>query len=75
MEIIRTDKGRNKGRISVARTLSSMKKHEKWETSTTEVDPDYLRAACSKLYRTQGREYSVSHTLSMGSQIIITRIA
>lgn len=75
MEIIRSDKGKNKGRISVARTLATMKKRERWETSTAEIDPDYARAACAKLSRTSGRDYSVSHTLTMGTQIIITRNA
>ena len=75
MEIIRSDKGKNKGGISVARTLATMKKRERWETSTAEVDPDYVRAACAKLSRTSGRKYSVSHTLAMGTQIIVTRNA
>lgn len=75
MEIIRSEKGKNKGGISVARTLATMRKNDKWRTSTAEVDPDYVRAACAKLSRTSGREYSVSHTLSMGDQIIVTRNA
>lgn len=75
MEIIRSDKGKNKGRISVAQTLASMKRRERWETTTAEVDPDYVRTACAKLSRTLGRDYSVSHTLAMGTQIIITRNA
>lgn len=75
MEIIRSDKGKNKGGISVARTLATMSKNERWETSTTEVDPDYVRAACAKFSRTTGREFSVSHTLDMGTQIIVTRNA
>lgn len=75
MEIIRSDKGKNKGRISVAQTLASMKRRERWETTTAEVNPDYVRAACAKLSRTLGRDYSVSHTLAMGAQIIITRNA
>ena len=75
MEIIRSDKGKNKGRISVARTLASMKKRERWETTTAEVDPDYVRAACSKLTRTTGKEFTVTHTLTMGNAITITRIA
>ena len=75
MEIIRSDKGKNKGGISVARTLATMKKRESWETRTAEVDPDYVRAACAKLSRTSGREYSVNHTLDMGDKIIVTRNA
>ena len=75
MEIIRSDKGQNKGRISAAQTLASMKIRERWETTTAEVNPDYVRAACSKLSRTLGRDYSVSHTLAMGAHIIVTRNA
>ena len=75
MEIIRSDKGKGKGRISAARTLATMKKHERWETSTAEVDPDYVRVACAKLSRTSGRQYSVNHTLDTGSRIIVTRNA
>ena len=75
MEIITSDKGKNKGRISVAKTLASMTRNEVWITNTTEVDPDYVRAACAKLSRTSGRDYSVSHTLSMGNHIVITRNA
>lgn len=75
MEIIRSEKGKNRGRISVARTLASMRKLEKWETTTEEVDLDYVRIACAKLSRTSGRNYSVSHTLSMGEQILVTRNA
>ena len=75
MEIIRSEKGKNKGGISVARTLATMRKNEAWHTTTQEVDPDYVRAACAKLSRKSGRDYSVSHTLSMGNQIIVTRNA
>lgn len=52
-----------------------MKKREKWETTTRDVDPDYVRIACTKLSRTLGREFSVSHTQAMGESIIIQRIA
>ena len=75
MEIIRSDQGKGKGRISAARTLATMKKYERWETSTSEVDPDYVRAACAKLSRTSGRLYRVNHTLDMGDKIIVTRNA
>lgn len=75
MEIIRSDKGKGKGRISAARTLATMRKNERWETSTTEVDPDYLRTACTKLSRTSGRQYRVNHTIDMGTKIIVTRNA
>ena len=75
MEIIITEKGKSKGRISVARTLATMKKREKWETTTRDVDPDYVRIACTRLSRTLGREFSVSHTLAMGESITIQRIA
>ena len=73
MEIIRSDKGKARGRVSVARTLSTMKHHETWETTTTEVDPDYVRAACAKLARLTGKQFNVSHTLSMDTQVVIRR--
>lgn len=73
MEIIRSDKGKARGRVSVARTLSTMKRHETWETTTAEVDPDYVRAACAKLARLTGKQFNVSHTLSMGTQVVIRR--
>lgn len=75
MEIIITDKGHSKGRINVTRTLASLVKGESWETTTDEVDPDYVRVRAAKLARTLGREFSVSHTMAMGTTVIITRLA
>lgn len=73
MEIIRSQKGKNKGGISVTRTLATMRKREKWQTSTTEVAIGYVREACSKFARVYGREFTVSHTAEMGDTIVITR--
>lgn len=75
MEIIITDKGHSKGRINVTRTLASLQQGESWETTTAEVDPDYVRVRAAKLSRALGREFSVSHTQAMGDTIVITRIA
>ena len=75
MEIIRSEKGKNKGRISVARTLVTMQTGDTWNTTTDEVDYDYARVASHKLSKALGRLYCVSHTLEMGSTIVITRIA
>lgn len=75
MEIIRSPKGKNKGGISVARTLATMRKNEKWEASTDEVNIGYVREAASKLARVYGRVFSVSHTAEMGDRIVITRTA
>lgn len=75
MEIIYTEMGANKGRISVARTLATMDKDEAWAPTTDEVDPFYIRTACWKLNKTLKREFSVRHTADTGNTIIITRIA
>ena len=75
MEIIRSDKGKKKGAISVARTLATMAKGERWETSTSEIDPDYARVACTKFSRAAGKGFSMSHTAEMGDRIVITRNA
>ena len=75
MEIIRSAKGKNKGQISVMRTLTTLRKREKWEADATEICIGYVRECASKLAKTMGREFSVSHTVEMGSQIVITRIA
>ena len=75
MEIIRSTKGKNKGQISVMRTLTTLRKREKWEADATEISIGYVRECASKLAKTMGREFSVSHTVEMGSQIVITRIA
>ena len=73
MEIIRSEKGKNKGGISVARTLATMRKRDKWTADAGEVNIGYVRECASKIAKTMGREFTVSHTAEMGSQIIITR--
>lgn len=75
MEIIRSKKGKNKDKISVAMTLATLKKHEKWETSTTDVNYAYLRVCASTMAKTMGREFSISHTIEMGDRILIIRTA
>ena len=75
MEINRSTKGKNKGGISVTRTLATMRKREKWETSTSEVSVGYVREAACKFARLYDREFTVSHTAEMEDKIIITRIA
>lgn len=75
MEIIRSTKGKNKGQISVMRTLTTLRKREKWEADATEISIGYVRECASKLAKTMGREFSVSHTVEMGGQIVITRIS
>ena len=75
MEIQITEKGKNKGRISVTRTLNTLAVGESWETTTEDVDLGYLRVACTTLGRRINREFSVSNTLDMGQVIVITRIA
>lgn len=75
MEIIRSEKGKNKGNISVTRTLSTMRKREKWTTSTADVNIGYVREAACKFAKLYGREFTVAHTVEMGEEIIITRIA
>lgn len=75
MEIIRTQKGKNKGGISVTRTLATMRRREKWEASASEVNIGYVREVASKFARLYGREFTVSHTVEMGDSIVITRIS
>ena len=75
MEVIRAQKGKNKGGISVTRTLATMRKREKWEVSASEVNIGYVREAASKFARLYGREFTVSHTAEAGDIITITRIA
>lgn len=75
MEIIRSEKGKNKDNISVARTLATLRKREKWETNTSEVNFGYVRECACKLAKTMGREFSVSHTIEMGDKIVIIRTA
>lgn len=75
MEIIYTEMGANKGRISVARTLATMNVGEAWEPTTDEVDAFYIRTACWKLNKTLKREFSVRHTAETGNTIIITRLS
>lgn len=57
------------------RTLTTLRKREKWEADATEISIGYVRECASKLAKTMGREFSVSHTVEMGNQIVITRIA
>ena len=75
MEIIRSEKGKNKGKISVARTLVTLRKREKWEADASELNIGYIRECASKLAKTMGREFSVSNTAEMGTKIIIIRTA
>ena len=75
MEIIRSVKGKNKGQISVMRTMTTLRKREKWEADAAEINIGYVRECASKLAKTMGREFSVSHTVEMGNQIVITRIS
>ena len=74
MEIQITEKGKNKGRISVTRTLNTLAVGESWETTTDDVDLNYLRVACTTMGRRMQREFSVSNTLDMGNTIVITRM-
>ncbi len=75
MEIIRSEKGKNKGKISVARTLITLRKREKWEVDAAELNIGYIRECASKLSKATGREFSVSHTAEMGDTIVIIRTA
>lgn len=75
MKIIRSEKGKHKGKISVARTIASLNKREKWTVDADEVKIGYVRECASKLSRTMGREFSVSNTAEMGNKIVIARIA
>ena len=75
MEIIRSQKGKNKGKISVARTLATLRKREKWEADAADVNIGYVRECASKLSKTMGREFSVSNTAEMGDKILIQRTA
>ena len=75
MEIIRSEKGKNKGKISVARTLATLRKRERWEADASELNIGYIRECASKLAKTMGREFSVSNTAEMGTKIIIIRTA
>lgn len=73
MEIIRSKKGKNKGKISVARTLTTLRKREKWEADAAELNIGYIRECASRLSKATGREFSVSHTVEMGDTIVIIR--
>ena len=73
MEIIRSEKGKNKGNISVARTLATLRKRERWEADATKINIGYVRECASKLAKTLGREFTVSNTAEMGNTIVITR--
>ena len=75
MEIIRSEKGKNKGKISVTRTLATLRKMEKWEADAAELNIGYVRECASKLAKTMGSEFSVSNTAEMGNKIIIQRTA
>ena len=75
MEIIRSEKGKNKGKISVTRTLATMRKREKWEADAAELNIGYIRECASKLSKLTSREFSVSNTAEMGHKIIIIRTA
>ena len=57
------------------RTLTTLRKREKWEADAAEINIGYVRECASKLAKTMGREFSVSHTVEMGNQIVITRIS
>lgn len=73
MEIIRTEKGTHKGKISVVRTLLTMNRLDRWEVSETEVSYGYVRECACRLGRSTDRAFSVSHTAEMGDTIVITR--
>ena len=75
MEIIRSEQGKNKGKISVARTMATLRKREKWEADGAEINIGYVRECASKLAKTMGREFSVSNTAEMGNKILIIRTA
>lgn len=75
MEILITEKGKNKGRISVTRTLCTLAVGESWETTTEDVDLGYVKVACTTLGRRMQRSFSVSNTQEMGDTIVITRKA
>lgn len=73
MEIKFTEKGKSKGKVAVTGTLATMRKGETWRTDCTQVDPDYLRIACTRLGRQTGAQFTVSHTLQMDGGITVTR--
>ena len=73
MEIIRSEKGKNKGKISVMRTLTTLRKRERWEADATELNLGYIRECASKLSKNMGREFTVSNTAEMGNTIVIIR--
>ena len=73
MEIIRSEKGKNKGKISVMRTLTTLRKRERWEADAAELNIGYIRECASKLAKNMGREFTVSNTAEMGNTIVIIR--
>lgn len=75
MEIIRSEKGKSKGKISVMKTLATMRKREKWEADAADLNIGYVRECASKMAKIMGREFSVSNTAEMGNKIIIIRTA
>lgn len=75
MKVQITEKGKNKGRVSVTRTLSTLAVGESWTTNTSEVDLRYVRVACTYMARHMNREFTVSNTLDMGEVITIKRTA
>lgn len=74
MEIIKNNKGKGAGRVSVLNTIATMDVDEVWVTSSEEVDFAYTRQACSVYGRVAGRRFSVSSPVEAAGQITVTRV-
>lgn len=74
MEIIKHTTGKDRGQISVSNTIATMDVGEVWTVSEGVVVKEYVRNACSRYGRQDGKIYKVSAPKQQRGIITITRI-
>lgn len=74
MRIIKHEKGKAIGKISVLRTIATMQPGEKWHIAAGEAPIGYAQVCCSKYARISGKQYHVSSPAALEGAIVITRI-
>ena len=73
MKVIKHTTGRDAGKISVLRTISTMEPGETWTVREGDVVLPYVHVACSRLSRiSPSRSFSVKSPTEYGGKIEIT---
>ena len=73
MKTIRHTTGKDAGKISVLRTISTMAPGETWSIKEGDAQLAYVHSCCSRFSRiSHDRTFSVKATAEYGGKIVIT---